>query len=117
MSATRSSKRTGRAGADAPVLIFAALGDRTRLQVVTRLCRDGPMSIARLTDGSAVTRQAIAKHLRVLARAGLVRGHRRGRERHWELEPRRLEAARTYLDLVSTRWDDALERLRASVER
>ncbi len=70
-----------------------------------------------LTIGSRVTRQAIAKHLNVLARAGLVRGHRRGRERLWELEPRRFEIARGYLERVSKDWDDALDRLKAIVER
>ncbi len=75
------------------------------------------MSVARLTSGSAVTRQAVAKHLRGLARAGLVRGHRRGRESLWELEPGRLELARRYLDLVSRRWDETLARLRSAVER
>ncbi|MGE5237033.1 MAG: ArsR/SmtB family transcription factor [Acidobacteriota bacterium] len=103
-------------GAGAPARIFAALGDPTRLAVVARLCRDGPTSIARLTEGSAVTRQAVAKHLRVLAQAGLVRGRRRGRESLWELEPERLEVARRYLDTVSQRWDATLERLRAVVE-
>jgi DNA-binding transcriptional ArsR family regulator len=85
--------------------------------MVARLCRDGPLSIARLTAGSEVTRQAISKHLRVLAEAGLVRGQRRGRESLWELEPRRLEIARRYLDSVSKRWDDTLERLKAAVEK
>jgi DNA-binding transcriptional ArsR family regulator len=85
--------------------------------MVARLCRDGPLSIARLTAGSEVTRQAITKHLRVLAEAGLVRGQRRGRESLWELEPRRLEIARRYLDSVSKRWDDTLERLKAAVEK
>jgi DNA-binding transcriptional ArsR family regulator len=96
--------------------VFAALGDRTRLRVVTRLCRDGPMSLVRLTAGSEVTRQAVRKHLQVLARAGLVRGSRHGRESVWELDPRRLEIARRYLDLVSRRWDSTLDRLRAAVE-
>src|SRR5262245_22052071 len=96
--------------------VFAALGDPTRLGMVARLCRDGPLSSARLTSGSDVTRQAISKHLRVLAGAGLVRGRRRGRESVWELEPRRLEMARRYLDAVSRRWDDTLERLKAAVE-
>ena len=106
-----------RTEAGTSALVFAALGDPTRLDVMGRLCRGGPMSIARLTAGSAVTRQAIAKHLHVLARAGLVRGHRRGRESLWELEPRRLDVARRYLDLVSERWDNRLERLKAAVER
>src|SRR5260370_42249968 len=101
--------------ASAPV--FAALGDETRLRLVSRLCEHGPLSIASLTTGSHVTRQAITKHLHVLAGAGLVRGTRDGRESVWELEPRRLEEARRYLDLVSKRWDDALARLKAFVER
>jgi DNA-binding transcriptional ArsR family regulator len=117
MSPVRPSEGAKRAEAGASAHVFAALGDPTRLGMVTRLCRDGPMSIARLTTGSEVTRQAIAKHLRVLARAGLVRGRRRGRESLWELEPRRLETARRYLDGVSKRWDDTLERLKAAVER
>jgi DNA-binding transcriptional ArsR family regulator len=96
--------------------VFAALGDPTRLELVARLCRDGPASIAGLTAGQPVTRQAITKHLQVLARAGLVHGYRHGRESRWELEPRRLEIARRYLDSVSQGWDDALGRLRAAVE-
>ena len=75
------------------------------------------MSIARLTAGSDVTRQAITKHLHVLADAGLVRSMRRGRERFWELELARLAEARRYLDLISKQWDAALERLKISVER
>ncbi len=117
MSRTTPSKGAARADAGASAVVFAALGDPTRLRVVTRLCRDGPMSIARLTEGSDLPRQASAKHLQVLARAGLLRGYRRGRERLWELAPRRLEMARAYLDFVSKRWDDTLERLRAAVER
>ncbi len=116
MSRAPRSRRPGGGAGAASAEVFAALGDPTRLHVVARLCAEGPLSIARLTAGSAVTRQAIAKHLRVLARAGLLRDHRRGRERLWELEPDRLEIARAYLDRVSRRWDDTLERLKAAVE-
>ena len=96
--------------------IFAALGDATRLHVVSRLSGGGPMSITQLTEGSDVTRQAVTKHLNVLADAGLVRGFRQGRERVWELRTRQLEEARRALDLISHRWDEALERLRAMLE-
>jgi DNA-binding transcriptional ArsR family regulator len=96
--------------------IFAALGDETRLRVISRLCEGGPMSVTHLTIGAGVTRQAIAKHLRVLSDAGLVRGARAGRESVWELEPRRLAEARRCLDLISKEWDEALLRLRAFVE-
>jgi DNA-binding transcriptional ArsR family regulator len=97
--------------------VFAALGDPTRLRLVAKLCADGPMSIVELCDGAAVTRQAITKHLYVLADAGLVRGTRAGRESRWQLETDQLDAARRSLDLVSQQWDAALERLRAFVER
>ncbi|HEY6321519.1 MAG TPA: metalloregulator ArsR/SmtB family transcription factor [Thermoanaerobaculia bacterium] len=96
--------------------LFAALGDATRLRLVARLCRDGPLSITRLTASSDVTRQAISKHLRVMAEAGLVRGTRHGRESVWQLESGRLEEARRYLELISAGWDAALGRLRRFVE-
>ena len=83
---------------------------------MSRLCAGGPMSIARLTAGTRVTRQAVTKHLQVLAGAGLVRGRRQGRQSLWELETRQLEVARRYLDLISKRWDDTLGRLKAAVE-
>jgi DNA-binding transcriptional ArsR family regulator len=96
--------------------VFAALGDPTRLGLVSRLCSGGPMSIARLTEGTDVTRQAVTKHLHVLRGAGLVRGTRAGRQSRWELDPRRLESARRYLEGVSRRWDAALDRLKLHLE-
>jgi DNA-binding transcriptional ArsR family regulator len=96
--------------------IFSALGDETRLRLVTRLCDDGPLSIAKLTAGTDITRQAITKHLRVMETAGLVRSARHGRESVWELDRRRLKEARRYLAEISKQWDDALDRLRKFVE-
>ncbi len=96
--------------------VFAALGDPTRLSLVARLCDDGPLSIARLSDGADVTRQAVTKHLHTLADAGLVRSRRTGRERIWELRPQRLAAVRRDLERISAHWDEAIERLRALVE-
>jgi DNA-binding transcriptional ArsR family regulator len=98
------------------VPIFAALGDETRLRLVARLCDEGPLSIARLTTNSSVTRQAISRHLRVLEEAKLVHSSWHGRESVWQLDRQRLEEASHYLDLISKRWDDTLERLRAFVE-
>ena len=96
--------------------IFAALGDQTRLALVARLGSGGPLSIAQLTAGSAVTRQAITKHLNVLEGAGLVRGSRQGRERVWEFEVARLDEARRCIDEISQQWDRALQRLKMFVE-
>lgn len=110
------ARRDGAAAVAASASIFSALGDATRLRLVTRLCHEGPLSVSTLTEGEKVTRQAVAKHLRVLEGAGLVRGTREGRESVWSLETARLEVARRHLERVSQRWDDALERLRAHVE-
>ncbi len=111
-----SRRSAGTAGLAHAAPLFAALGDETRLALVDRLCAGGPLSITRLTTGSAVTRQAITKHLDVLADAGLVHDSRRGRERIWELDTERLDEARRYLDQIARQWDEALERLRMFVE-
>ena len=95
--------------------VFAALGDGTRLRLLSRLSA-GPLSISRLTAGSGISRQGVTKHLRVLEGAGLVRGTRRGKECLWQLEQRRLEEARRSLDLISQHWDQALNKLRLFVE-
>ncbi len=96
--------------------VFAALGDETRLQIVARLCAEGPLSIARLSEGAGVTRQAITKHLNALSAAGLAKNVKSGREQIWELETRRLEMARRCLDRISDQWDIALDRLKSLVE-
>ncbi len=96
--------------------LFAALGDATRLGLLVSLCSGGPLSVTRLSSQFEVSRQAIAKHLEVLSDAGLVRSRRQGRERIWELEPRRLDDAHHYLDRLSRQWDEALDRLKAFVE-
>jgi DNA-binding transcriptional ArsR family regulator len=102
-------------GRHAPV--FAALGDTTRLHLVAVLCAGGAMSIASLTAGTALTRQAVTKHLQVLADAGLVHDVKVGRERRWRFEAARLDEARRSLDAIAAQWDRALERLKARLER
>jgi DNA-binding transcriptional ArsR family regulator len=91
--------------------VFAALGDATRLGLISRLSASGPMSIARLAAGTSVSRQAVTKHLHVLAEAQLARGSRLGRETIWQLEAGRLEDARACIDHISAQWDQALNRL------
>ena len=75
------------------------------------------MSIAQLTSGTEITRQAVTKHLQVLAEAGLVRDIKVGRERLWEFEPTQLEEARRSLDVIARQWDHALDKLKRAVER
>lgn len=95
---------------------FAALGDRTRLSLLSRLGGGGAWSISQLTHGSHLTRQAITKHLRVLERARIVRCVRSGRHSLFELDPEPVHELRDYLDRVSGEWDEALARLRSCVE-
>jgi DNA-binding transcriptional ArsR family regulator len=96
---------------------LSALGDESRLQLVVKLCRNGPQSIAKLTAGAGISRQGVTKHLHALHEAGLVRRARCGREQIWRLEPKRLDEVRRYLAQISQQWDDALERLKATVEK
>jgi DNA-binding transcriptional ArsR family regulator len=100
----------------ASATLFAALGDETRLRLVVRLSRGESLSITELASGTGITRQAVTKHLHVLAGAGVAHSSRSGRERHWSLDRQRMEMARAFLDRVSGRWDDALARLKAAVE-
>ncbi|MFL5601548.1 MAG: ArsR/SmtB family transcription factor [Gemmatimonadaceae bacterium] len=97
--------------------LFAALGDEGRLRIVARLRDGGPLSITKLTTGSNISRQAVTKHLRVMGDVGLVRSTRQGRETVWELNQRRLDEARRYLDTISRQWDEKLDRLKSFVER
>jgi DNA-binding transcriptional ArsR family regulator len=111
---SRSLRATNAVKARASV--FAALGDETRLAMVGTLANGQAQSIARLTAGTTLTRQAVSKHLRVLEGAGIVRLVRVGRESRFELEPRAINDVRACLDQVSKQWDDALARLKMLVE-
>lgn len=111
-SRIRSRRAANRHG-HAPV--FAALGDETRLRLLSKLCGGSSLSISQLTRGSKLTRQAITKHLRVLEAAGIVRSSERGRERLFEFRPQAMRGIRDYLDTVSNEWEQALPRLRPFV--
>lgn len=97
-------------------IVFAALGDETRLSLVTALCLGETRSIAQLTDGSRMSRQAITKHLRVLESVGIVRSVRSGRESLFEFHPEPMDELKEYLARVSEQWDQVLSRLKALVE-
>ena len=99
-----------------PAPVFAALGDRTRLSLLTKLSDGRTRSISTLSEGSRLTRQAVTKHLRVLEIAGLVGSTRSGRESHFTLKPEPLMEMKAYLETVSRHWDEALARLKAFVE-
>ncbi|HEY9127491.1 MAG TPA: metalloregulator ArsR/SmtB family transcription factor [Acidobacteriaceae bacterium] len=96
--------------------LFAAMGDETRLAIIARLSSGEPRSIAQLTEGLRVTRQAITKHLRVLQRVGMVHSMRSGRESLFRFDVEPLREMHQYLNDISRQWDQALARLKALVE-
>jgi DNA-binding transcriptional ArsR family regulator len=100
----------------AQATVFAALGDETRLALLAQLYGGQRCSIAELTEGSKLTRQAITKHLRVLERVRVVHSVRVGRENLFEFNPRPMEELQEYLEIVSKQWDRPLARLKAFVE-
>jgi len=112
-----SPKANAIARKSAPAPIFAALGDETRLALIERLSDGQPCSIAQLTEGTELTRQAVTKHLRVLESVRIVRSVRTGRESLFQLDPAPLRLVRDYADVVSQQWDQALIRLKDFVEK
>jgi DNA-binding transcriptional ArsR family regulator len=101
---------------DDAAIVFAALGDNTRLNLLARL-RDGQShAIVELTDGSGLTRQAISKHLHVLENAGLVISEKSGRESRYLFDASGVQKAQAYLDMASAQWDAAILRLKYFIE-
>lgn len=96
--------------------IFAALGDKTRLHLVSRLSDGSERHIHELTSPMSMSRQAVTKHLKVLERAGLVSVHKVGRESRYRLQPDGFSRAQAYLGNIAAQWDRVLERLKLHVE-
>jgi len=105
-----------RHSARAKAAVFRALGDETRLSLLAKLSSGKRYSIAELTDGTKLTRQAVTKHLRVLERVRMVHGSREGRESLFAFDPQAVIELKEYLESVSKQWDVALARLKKFVE-
>ncbi len=97
--------------------LFAALADSTRRQVLRSLAGAEPVTASRLAGELPMTRQAIAKHLGALERAGLVEPHREGRETRYRLTPEPLDEAIKWMEEVGVRWDRSLARLSERARR
>jgi DNA-binding transcriptional ArsR family regulator len=110
------SKRRVELGLAEAALLFAALGDETRLALIRRLSDGGPASITVLSENFRTSRQAVTKHLQYLAVAGVIDGKRAGREHVWALNPARLAEAQRCLEVIARGWDNALNRLKAHLE-
>jgi DNA-binding transcriptional ArsR family regulator len=93
--------------------VFAALADPTRRAVVHALVREPALTASRLAGELPMSRQAVAKHLAALDRAGLVQARREGRETRYTLTPAPLGEAMEWMTEVGARWDERLARLAA----
>ena len=97
-------------------LCFSALGDPTRRSILERLSTEGPATATALADEIGISRQAVAKHLKLLADVGLAVSERRGRETLFRAELDALDAVGSWLDRVQGEWKLRLERLARHVE-
>lgn len=93
--------------------VFAALGDPTRLLLLDRLRAASPRSISALSEGTRISRQAVTKHLDVLAGAGLVQAERRGREQLYRLDPAPITAMAGWAAEFCAGWQSRLDQLEA----
>ncbi len=107
-SVTYSSARTAEA-------TFHALADPTR-RAVLDLLRRGSQPAGQIAEAFPVSRPAIAKHLRLLRRAHLVREHREGRLRVYQLNPEPLRAVDSWIEQYRSFWSTSLANLKAFVE-
>ena len=97
--------------------LFAALADPTRRQVVSSLAREQAVTASGLAGELPMSRQAVAKHLAALERAGLVTPRREGRETRYRLTPEPLDEAIAWMQDVGARWDRSLARLSERARR
>ena len=96
--------------------LWSAVGDPTRRRMLDLLLADGDGTATSLSKRLPVTRQAIAKHLGVLDRAGLVHSSPAGRERRYQVDEAQLARAVAQLSSVGTAWDARLRRIRQIAE-
>jgi ArsR family transcriptional regulator, cadmium/lead-responsive transcriptional repressor len=96
--------------------LWAAVAEPTRRRVLDALLLSGEATTTTLAQGLPVTRQAVAKHLAVLNRVGLVAGRRRGREVRYAVRPERLDEAAEAMARVAAQWDRRLARIKRLAE-
>jgi DNA-binding transcriptional ArsR family regulator len=96
---------------DHPVdLLFGALADPTRRQMLDRLSRS-PASVSELAEPFDMSLAAVVQHLHVLEHSGLVRSEKVGRVRTCAIQPDAMRAAEQWISERRTFWEDRLDRL------
>lgn len=103
-------------GAEGVDSVLAALADPTRRHLLDLLAAQGEVTATSLAERLPVTRQAVVKHLAVLDAAGLVSGHRVGREVRYEVRPAALDATARWMVALAADWDRRLARVKRIAE-
>ncbi|WP_187363802.1 ArsR/SmtB family transcription factor [Streptomyces piniterrae] len=116
MTADTGSGAGAEAGADSVTEVLSALADPTRRRILDALAAHGEATATVLAAELPVSRQAIVKHLGVLDRAGLVAGHREGREARYRVVPERLGVAARWMDRIAAEWDGRLAAIKRLAE-
>lgn len=96
--------------------VLTALADPTRRRILDLLAARGEATATVLAAELPVTRQGVVKHLGALDRAGLVAGHRRGREVRYQVRPEPLSATARWLEQVAAQWDARLAMIKRIAE-
>ena len=96
--------------------VFSALADPTRRRLLITLAESSPKTATQLAHDFPISRQGILKHLDLLAEAGLVLARQQGREKRYSLAPEPLTNISAWIEAVSAKWDERLQRLKAFVE-
>lgn len=90
---------------------FAALGDPTRLAILSRLATDGDLTVQEIAAPFAMSLPAVSQHLKVLERAGLIARGRDGQKRPCRLNVERVAEAARWFDHTRAAWEARFDRL------
>jgi DNA-binding transcriptional ArsR family regulator len=101
----------------APDLIFKTLGDPTRRSIFERLCRDGELTVWKITEPTGISQPAVSKHLGALKLAGLVKDRREGRETHYTAQPQALSPLTDWAAQMTNFWESKIDALEDLLKR
>jgi DNA-binding transcriptional ArsR family regulator len=97
--------------------LFKSLSDPTRRAIFERLCRDGELTVWRITEPTGVSQPAVSKHLNALKQAGLVKDRREGRETHYSARPQKLAPLVDWTIQMTSFWESRIDALENLLER
>jgi DNA-binding transcriptional ArsR family regulator len=98
-------------------VLFRTLADPTRRAIFEQLCREGELTVGRLTAGAGISQPAVSKHLGVLKQAGLVRDRHEGRQTHYSAQVAALSPLIDWTRQMASFWQSRFDRLEDLLKR